>query len=68
MRKSVIATLLAGSFLSLNAHALDLIQVYREALANDAQFASARAQLTAGQERSTQGRAGLLPTIGVGGN
>ena len=68
MRKSVIATLLAGSFLSLNAHALDLIQVYREALANDAPFASARAQLTAGQEKSTQGRAGLLPTIGVGGS
>ena len=68
MRKSVIATLLAGSFLTLNAHALDLIQVYREALANDAPFASARAQLAAGQERSTQGRAGLLPTIGVGGS
>ncbi|HYC42475.1 MAG TPA: TolC family outer membrane protein [Noviherbaspirillum sp.] len=68
MRKSVIATLLAGSFLSLNAQALDLIQVYREALANDAPFASARAQLTAGQERSTQGRAGLLPTVGVGGS
>ncbi|WP_420476050.1 TolC family outer membrane protein [Noviherbaspirillum sp. ST9] len=68
MRKSVIATLLAGSFLTLNAHALDLVQVYREALANDAPFASARAQLTAGQERSTQGRAGLLPTIGVGGS
>ncbi|OWW19113.1 TolC family outer membrane protein [Noviherbaspirillum denitrificans] len=68
MRKSVIATLLAGSFLSLNARAIDLVQVYREALANDAPFASARAQLTAGQEKSTQGRAGLLPTIGVGGS
>jgi len=68
MRKPVIATLLAGSFLTLNAHALDLMQVYREALANDAPFASARAQLAAGQERSTQGRAGLLPTIGVGGS
>jgi outer membrane protein len=67
MRKSVIATLLAGSFLTLNAHALDLIQVYREALAYDAPYASARAQLTAGQEKSTQGRAGLLPTIGAGG-
>jgi len=67
MRKSVIATLLAGSVLSLNAFALDLMQVYREALANDAPYASARAQLTAGQERSTQGRAGLLPTIGIGG-
>ncbi len=68
MRKSVIATVIAGSFLSLHAHALDLLQVYREALANDAPYASARAQLAAGQERGTQGRAGLLPTIGVGGS
>lgn len=68
MRKPVIATLLAGCFLSLNAHAIDLLQVYREALANDAPFASARAQFTAGQEKSTQGRAGLLPTVGIGGN
>ena len=68
MRKSVLATLFAGTFLTLNAHALDLMQVYREALANDAPYASARAQLAAGQERSTQGRAGLLPTIGVGGS
>ncbi|RZI41401.1 channel protein TolC [Herbaspirillum sp. HC18] len=68
MRKSVIATLLAGSFLSLNAFAIDLVQVYREALANDAPYASARAQQVAGQERAPQGRAGLLPTIGVGGS
>ena len=68
MRNPVIATLLAGAFLSLNAHAIDLLQVYREALANDAQYASARAQLAAGQEKSTQGRAGLLPTVGVGGS
>ncbi|MGH8806251.1 MAG: TolC family outer membrane protein [Noviherbaspirillum sp.] len=68
MRKSLIATLIAGTFLSFNVQAIDLLQVYREALANDAPFASARATLTAGQEKSTQGRAGLLPTIGVGGS
>lgn len=68
MRKSVIATLIAGSFLSLNAHAINLLQVYQEALANDAQYASARAALAAGQERLPQGRAGLLPTVGVSGN
>ncbi|HZW14055.1 MAG TPA: TolC family outer membrane protein [Noviherbaspirillum sp.] len=67
MRKPVLATLIAGSFLSLNAHAINLMQVYQEALANDAQFASARAALTAGQERTTQGRAGLLPRVGVEG-
>jgi outer membrane protein len=47
MRKTVLATLLAGSVLSLNAHAIDLLQVYREALANDAVYASARSTLAA---------------------
>ncbi|KRB76821.1 TolC family outer membrane protein [Noviherbaspirillum sp. Root189] len=68
MRKTAIATLLAGAFVSINAHAIDLLQVYREALANDAVYASARATLTAGQERVVQGRAGLLPQIGAGGS
>ena len=68
MRHTVIATLVTSAFLSFNAHAIDLLQVYKEALANDAVFASARATLAAGSERSTQGRAGLLPTIGVGGS
>jgi outer membrane protein len=53
---------------TLDAQAADLIQVYQQALANDATYASARAALAAGQERITQGRAGLLPTIGVTGN
>lgn len=68
MRTSLIATLIAGAFASFNAHALDLLQVYKEALANDAQYASARATLTAGQEREVQGRAGILPTIGLSGS
>jgi outer membrane protein len=67
MRKSLIATLVAGTCLSFHASAVDLLQVYQEALANDAQFASARAALAAGQEKVTQGRAGLLPTIGISG-
>ncbi|RJF97822.1 TolC family outer membrane protein [Noviherbaspirillum saxi] len=68
MRKTALATLLAGTFMSLNAHAIDLLQVYREALANDAVYASARSTLAAGQERVIQGRAGLLPQVGVGGS
>jgi outer membrane protein len=68
MRTSLIATLIAGTFASFNAHALDLLQVYKEALANDAQYASARATLTAGQEREVQGRAEILPTVGLSGN
>ena len=68
MRNPVIATLIAGVFFSFDVQAADLLQVYKEALANDAQYASARAALAAGQERVTQGRAGLLPTIGLGGS
>lgn len=47
------------------AAAADLMDVYREALANDARFAAARAELQAGQEREVQGRALLLPEIGL---
>ena len=67
MRPTLIATLLAGSFLSLNGHALDLQQVYQEALANDPVYASARATLAAGQEKTPQGRALLLPQIAAAG-
>ena len=41
----------------------DLLQVYRDAQANDAQFASARSQLRATRERLPQARAGLLPQV-----
>ncbi len=68
MQKSLIAVLLASAFVSLNAHAIDLIQVYQQAVTNDPTFASARASLAAGRERATQGRAGLLPTIGLSGS
>lgn len=68
MQKPLIAVLLASACFSLNAHAADLIQVYQQALANDATYASARASLAAGRERTTQGRAGLLPTVGLSGS
>ena len=66
MRRT-LGLFLAG-MLANAAQAADLLQVYRDALANDAQLAAARAQLIALQERLPQGRAGLLPTIGVSGN
>lgn len=68
MQRPLIAVLIASAFLTLNAQAADLIQVYQQALANDATYASARSSLTAGQERITQGRAGLLPTISANGS
>jgi len=66
MQKPLIAVLLASAF-SLPATAADLLQVYQQALANDATYASARASAAAGRERITQGRAGLLPTVGITG-
>jgi outer membrane protein len=68
MQKPLIAVLLASAFFSLNTQAADLVQVYQQALANDATYASARASAAAGRERITQGRAGLLPTVGITGN
>lgn len=50
------------------AHAANLSDVYRDAQAYDAQYAAARAAHEAGQEKSVQGRAGLLPNVNLSGN
>jgi outer membrane protein len=65
---TTLATLTTSALFSLDARATDLLQVYKEALANDQVYAGARYSLEAGQEKTTQGRAGLLPTVGVGGS
>lgn len=65
--KRVIAVCLSSLFVG-GASAADLMQVYRDALANDARFSAARAQLEAGQEKVIQGRAGLLPSLGASAN
>ncbi len=64
--KILIALAFAGS--ALGAHAADLLQVYRDAASYDAQYASARAARDAGLEKLPQGRAGLMPTIGLSAN
>jgi outer membrane protein len=51
--------------LSFQAFPAGIVQVYREALVNDAQYAAARATVEAGRERLPQGLAGLLPSIGA---
>ncbi|NMG29148.1 TolC family outer membrane protein [Aromatoleum evansii] len=66
MKRAIALSLV--TFFSASAWSADLLQVYRDALANDARFAAARAQYEAGQERVVQGRAGLLPTIGANAN
>jgi outer membrane protein len=69
MQRPLIAVLIAGAITlaAPAARAADLIQVYQQALANDATYASARNALTAGQERITQGRSQLLPAVALQG-
>lgn len=50
------------------AAAEDLVQVFRDALAYDAIYGAARYAAEAGRERLPQGRALILPTIGLSGN
>jgi outer membrane protein len=52
---------------SFPAFAADLLQIYKEALQNDPVFAGARAAYIAGQEKSVQGRALLLPNVNITG-
>lgn len=63
-----LSFLLGALVSSAPLFAVDILQVYRQALANDAQYAAARATAEAGREKLPQGLAGLLPTIAVTGN
>lgn len=68
MRKNrVIGFFLVSCIFSAPVFATDLLQTYREALQNDPVYASARATLTAGQEKSVQGRSLLLPNVALSG-
>jgi outer membrane protein len=63
-----LAILISATLGATSAQANDLLSVYREAVAYDAQFAAAKASLAAGREREAQGLSGLLPTIGLSAN
>lgn len=56
-------TLMIGVALHAPLYAADLMDTYREALEQDAQYKSARAEYLAAQEKLPQGRASLLPDI-----
>ncbi|MEY3122458.1 MAG: hypothetical protein RI993_1283 [Pseudomonadota bacterium] len=58
-----IIILIIGIFIHAPLGAESLITIYREALEHDAEYKIARHTYTASQERLTQGRAGLLPSI-----
>lgn len=71
MRKRLVVMLTGTMWMALHgasAHAADLLQVYQMALANDAQYTSARYALEAGKEKSLQGLSVLLPKVGVSGS
>ncbi|MEW5902937.1 MAG: TolC family outer membrane protein [Pseudomonadota bacterium] len=65
------ATLLSvtlAAMLAAPAQADDLLDIYRAAQSQDAVFAAARAAQQAGQEKLTQGRALLLPSVTLNAN
>lgn len=64
MKTTLLILLLSAG----TAQAADLLGVYREAVGYDAQYAAARSALAAGREKLPQGRAGLLPSIGLSAN
>jgi outer membrane protein len=51
-----------------SAQAADLIEIYQAAQGQDAVFAAARAAQQAGQEKLTQGRSLLLPSVNLSAN
>jgi outer membrane protein len=63
-----LAWLLVSPLFASPLCAADLMQIYRDAQANDASFAAARSTLEAGQEKQPQARAGLLPSVNLSGN
>ncbi len=67
MKRLTLALLMTAAF-APGAHAVNLMDIYRDALANDASLASARAAYLAGQEKLPQGRALLLPTVNLSAN
>lgn len=67
MRLAILGAL-AATFVASPVRSADLLQVYQEARANDAVFASAQATLIAGRERLPQGKALVLPTVNLTGS
>lgn len=65
MKRITLALLITAVF-APGVEAANLMDIYRDALANDAALASARAAYQAGQEKLPQGRALLLPTLDLG--
>ena len=67
LSKTAISVILAMG-VSPVAGATDLLEVYHAAQGQDAVFAAARATRQAGQEKLTQGRSLLLPSVNLNAN
>lgn len=65
--RTILSAMLAAAF-AAPASAADLIDIYRAAQTQDAVFAAARAAQQAGQEKLSQGRALLLPSVNLNAN
>jgi len=63
MQRTQLASLLACLCLAMDAKAMTLLDAFTAAQAYDSQLASARGARDAALEKSTQGFAGLLPTV-----
>jgi outer membrane protein len=63
----IYALLIIGLTLHAPLKAADLMDIYRDALEQDAQYAAAQAVHKSAQEKLPQGRAGLLPTLTLSG-
>lgn len=67
MKPKLLSFLFVAAF-GLPAHADNLSQVFRAAIAHDAAYAAAQAAYRAAQEKSPQALAGLLPTASLTAN
>jgi len=68
MKLSKITLFVLAAIAATPALATDLLDVYREALGQDAVFASARSAQQAGQEKKSQGLSLLLPSVNLTAN
>ncbi len=68
MQRTQLASLIAGMCLVIDAQAMTLLEAFNAAQAYDSQLASARGTRDAAREKSTQGFAGLLPTVSATAN
>ena len=68
MQRTQLASLIAGICLAIDAQAMTLLEAFNAAQAYDSQLASARGARDAAREKSTQGFAGLLPTVSATAN